>query len=165
MTKIKLKGNDINTIGELPKIGSTAQDFSMVKNDLSEVSLYSFKAKYKVLSIFPSIDTATCAMSVRQFNQKAAALHDTIVLNISKDLPFAQKRFCGAEGINRVETFSVFRTDFAKKYNLEIADGPLKGLCSRAIIILDEHNKVIYTEQVADIVNEPNYEAALKNLA
>ncbi len=165
MTKIKLKGNDINTIGELPKIGSTAQDFSMVKTDLSDVNLYSFKAKYKLLSIFPSLDTATCAMSVRQFNQKAASLHDTIVLNISKDLPFAQKRFCGAEGINRVETFSVFRSDFAKKYNLEIADGPLKGLCSRAIIILDANNKVIYTEQVADIVNEPNYEAAIKNLA
>jgi thioredoxin-dependent peroxiredoxin len=165
MTKIKLKGNEINTAGELPKIGSTAPDFTMVKNDLSEVNLYALKAKYKVLSIFPSLDTATCAMSVRQFNQKAASLHDTIVLNISKDLPFAQKRFCGAEGINRVETFSVFRTDFAKKYNLEIVDGPLKGLCSRAIIVLDEHNKVIYTEQVPDIVNEPNYEAALKNLA
>ncbi len=164
MTKIKLKGNEINTIGELPKIGTTALDFSMVKNDLSEVTLYSMKAKFKVLSIFPSLDTATCAMSVRQFNQRAANLHDTIVLNISKDLPFAQKRFCGAEGINRVETFSVFRSDFTKKYNLEIADGPLKGLCSRAIIILDEDNKVIYTEQVPDIVNEPNYESALQKI-
>jgi thiol peroxidase len=164
MTKIKLKGNDINTIGELPKIGTTAQDFSMVKTDLSEVNLYSFKAKYKLLSIFPSLDTATCAMSVRTFNKKAASIHDTVVLNISKDLPFAQKRFCGAEGIDRVETFSVFRSDFAKKYNLEIADGPLKGLCSRAIIILDANNKVIYTEQVPDIVNEPNYDAAIKHL-
>jgi thioredoxin-dependent peroxiredoxin len=165
MTKIKLKGNDINTIGELPKIGTTAQDFSMVKTDLSEVTLYSFKAKYKLLSIFPSLDTATCAMSVRTFNKKAASIHDTVVLNISKDLPFAQKRFCGAEGIDRVETFSVFRSDFAKKYNLEIADGPLKGLCSRAIIILDANNKVIYTEQVPDIVNEPNYDDAIKHLA
>ena len=162
MTKIKLKGNEINTAGELPKIGSTAPDFSMVKNDLSEVTLNSIKAKYKILSIFPSLDTATCATSVRTFNQKAASLHDTVVLNISKDLPFAQKRFCGAEGIDRVETFSVFRSDFTKKYPLEITDGPLKGLCSRAIIVLDANNKVLYTEQVADIVSEPNYDAALK---
>jgi thiol peroxidase len=162
MTKIKLKGNEINTIGDLPKIGSIAPDFSMVKNDLSEVNLYSIKSKFKILSVFPSIDTGTCAMSVRQFNKRASDLKDVVLLNISKDLPFAQKRFCGAEGIDKVETFSVFRSDFAKKYQLEIADGPLKGLCSRSLIVLDKNNKVTYTEQVPDIVNEPNYDEALK---
>ncbi len=166
MAEIKLKGNPVHTSGDLPKVGTTASDFTMVKNDLSEVSLYSLKGhKFKILNIFPSVDTGTCAMSVRQFNQKAASLPGSYVLNLSVDLPFAQKRFCGAEGIDKVETFSLFRSDFFKNYHLQLTDGPLKGLCSRAVIVLDEHNKVVYTEQVADIVNEPNYEkvaAAIK---
>jgi thioredoxin-dependent peroxiredoxin len=165
MAEIKLKGNPIHTKGDLPSIGSTAPDFSMVKNDLSEVTLHSLKGhKYKVLNIFPSIDTGTCATSVRQFNQKSATLGNTFVLNLSVDLPFAQKRFCGAEGIDKTETFSLFRSDFTKNYHLQMTDGPLKGLCSRAVILLDENNKVLYTEQVSDIVNEPNYDALIAKL-
>jgi len=118
-----------------------------------------------VLNIFPSVDTPTCATSVRTFNQRAAALDGVTVVNISKDLPFAFKRFCGAEGIDKVESASAFNSDFAKAYGLEIADGPLKGLCSRAIVVLDADNKVLHTEQVAEIANEPDYEAALKVLA
>lgn len=163
MAEITLKGNEIHTNGELPAIGTTAPDFTMIKNDLSEVTLSTIKGK-KVLNIFPSIDTGTCAMSVRQFNQKAADRGDLLVLNISKDLPFAQSRFCGAEGIDKVETFSVFRSDFAVKYGLEITDGPLKGLCSRVIVILDSDNKVIYTEQVSEIADEPDYDAAINAL-
>lgn len=163
MAKITLKGNEINTNGQLPALGSVAPDFSMVRNDLSETMLGAIKG-VKVLNIFPSIDTSTCALSVRTFNQKAADLGETLVLNISKDLPFAQSRFCGAEGIDKVETFSVFRSDFAGNYGLEFVDGPLKGLCSRAIIIVDQNNKVIYTEQVSETVDEPNYEEALKAL-
>ena len=164
MAKITLKGNSINTIGELPSVGSVAPALSLVKTDLSEVTLESYSGKRKVLSIFPSIDTPTCATSVRTFNKNAAELTDVAILNISADLPFAFKRFCGAEGIDQVDTLSTYRSNFSKDYSLEIADGPLKGLCSRAIIILDENNKVLYSEQVSEIANEPNYEAALKAL-
>lgn len=136
----------------------------MVKTDLSEVNLYSFTEKYKVLNVFPSVDTGTCAMSVINFNKKASELHDVKVLNLSLDLPFAQKRFCGAEGIDKVVVASLFRSDFLKNYHLEMTDGPLKGLCSRVVIILDAKNQVVYTEQVKDIVDEPNYAAALKVL-
>jgi thiol peroxidase len=160
MTKIKLKGNDINTKGTLPAVGSIAPDFTFVKGDLSEANLYSFTGK-KILNIFPSIDTGTCAMSVRTFSKSATDLGNTVILNISMDLPFAQKRFCGAEGISNVEMGSVFRTDFLQKYPLEMTDGPLKGLCSRSLIVLNEKNEITFTEQVSDIVNEPNYDAAL----
>lgn len=163
MTKIKLQGNDINTRGTLPEIGDIAADFTMVKSDLSEVSLYSFKG-HKVLNIFPSIDTGTCAMSVRNFNKDASDLGNTVVLCLSMDLPFAQKRFCGAEGINNVVMGSLFRSNFFKSYPLDIVDGPLKGLCSRVVIILNEKNEITYTEQVYEIANEPNYEAALEAL-
>lgn len=165
MAKITLKGSPVNTSGNLPAVGSIAPDFAMVKNDLSEVKLSAIHTKYKVLNIFPSVDTGTCAMSVKKFNQSAAELKDVAILNVSKDLPFAQKRFCGAEGINQVETVSVFRHDFAKAYQLEIVDGPLKGLCSRAILVLDKNNKVLHAEQVAEIANEPNYATALKALS
>jgi thiol peroxidase len=158
---VTLKGNPIHTAGELPKVGSVAPDFKLTKNDLSEVSLRDYAGKKKIVSIFPSVDTPTCAMSVRQFNQKAAALKDTVVLNISADLPFAQKRFCAAEGIKNVETLSTFRSNFAKDWKVEITDSALKGLCSRAIVVLDENNRVLYTEQVAEIAEEPNYEKAL----
>jgi len=164
MTKITLKGNPVNTNGALPAVGLTAPDFTLVKTDLSDVSLSSLGAKKKVLNVFPSIDTPTCATSVRQFNKAAADLGNTVVLNISADLPFAQQRFCGAEGINNAITLSTFRSTFAKDYNLSIIDSVLAGLCSRAIIILDEKNKVLYTEQVAEIANEPNYDKALKAL-
>lgn len=163
MAKITLKGNPINTSGSLPAVGSTAPEFTMVKEDLSEASLSSFSGR-KVLNIFPSVDTGVCAASVRKFNEKAGGLKDTVVLNISKDLPFAQKRFCGAEGIKNATSASVFRSDFAQKYGLEIVDGPLKGLCSRVVLVLDASNKVLYAQQVAEIATEPDYDAALKVL-
>jgi thioredoxin-dependent peroxiredoxin len=164
MATITLKGNQIHTVGELPKKGTIAPDFKLTKMDLSEVSLSQFAGKKKVLNIFPSVDTGTCAMSVRHFNTNAANAKNTVILNISADLPFAQKRFCGAEGINNAETLSAFRSTFAKDYGLQIQDGPLAGLCSRSVIVLDEQNKVLYTEQVAETVNEPNYDAAMSAL-
>lgn len=165
MAKITLKGNPINTIGELPKIGENIKDFELVKNDLSRVSLKDFSGSRLVLNIFPSLDTGTCAMSVRTFNKKAAELKNTKVLCISRDLPFAQARFCGVEGIENAITLSDFATgNFGKKHNLEIIDGPLAGLHSRSVIVVDEKGKVIYTEQVAEIVDEPNYDAAIKSL-
>lgn len=164
MANITLKGNPVNTVGNLPAVGANAPEFRLVKTDLSEVTLQSYAGKKKVLNIFPSIDTATCAMSVRKFNQDAAKLANTVVLNISADLPFAQKRFCGAEGINNAEALSTFRGTFAQDYKVLITDSVLKGLCSRAVVILDENNKVLYTEQVQEIANEPNYENALKAL-
>lgn len=164
MAKITLKGSPLETSGNLPAVGTTSPDFKLVRTDLSEVTLESFTGKKKVLNIFPSIDTGTCAMSVRQFNKEAAGLNGVAVLNISADLPFAQKRFCGAEGIVNTEALSTFRGKFATDFGLQMTTGPLAGLCSRAVIVLDEKNKVVYTEQVGDIVNEPNYEAALKSL-
>jgi thioredoxin-dependent peroxiredoxin len=161
MAKVTLKGNPFNTVGELPSVGSIAPDFKLVKQDLSEATLANYAGKRKVLNIFPSVDTPTCATSVRKFNEKAAVLKNTVVLCISADLPFAQKRFCGAEGIANVESLSSFRGSFAKDYKVEMADSPLKGLCSRAVVVLDEHNQVLHSEQVSEIANEPNYEAAL----
>lgn len=164
MTKLKLHGNDIHTRGSLPDLGSLAHDFTLIKSDLSEVMLSSFKQKNKVLNIFPSVDTGTCAMSVRQFNKFATDYPDTIVINLSMDLPFAQKRFCGAEGINNVEMGSLFRSDFFTHYPLDITDGPLKGLCSRVVIIVNEKNEIKYVEQVLEVTEEPNYEVALSAL-
>lgn len=163
MANITLKGNAINTIGNLPTPGTKAPDFKLTAVDLSTKSLSDFIGKNVILNIFPSVDTGTCATSVREFNKKAADLENTIVLCISKDLPFAQARFCGAEGIDNVVMLSDFATgNFGKEYELEIANGPLAHLHSRAIVILDENGNVTYTEQVSEIVNEPNYEAALK---
>ena len=163
MASITLKGNAISTAGDLPAVGSTAPDFNLVRNDLSAATLDSYAGKKKILSIFPSVDTPVCATSVRTFNEKAAGL-DAAVLNISADLPFAQKRFCGAEGIENCETLSSFRGSFAQDYGVEITDPPLNGLCSRAILVLDEDNKVLYAEQVPEIAQEPNYDAALAAL-
>lgn len=163
MAKITLKGNEINTNGTVATSGS-AGAFTLVKTDLSEVTLETYAGKRKVLNIFPSLDTPTCATSVRTFNKEAADLPNTVVLNISADLPFAQARFCGAEGINNAEALSTFRSSFAKDYGLEIVDGPLAGLCSRVVIVLDENNNVLYSEQVGEIVDEPNYANALKAL-
>jgi thioredoxin-dependent peroxiredoxin len=165
MAKITLKGNEINTIGELPKVGEEARDFSLVKGDLSQVSLSDFKGSKLVLNIFPSLDTGTCAASVRNFNKLAAGLENTKVLCISRDLPFAQNRFCGAEGIENVVTLSDFATGgFGKNYGLEIVDGPLQGLHSRAVVVLDEQGKVVYNQQVPEIVDEPDYNKALEAL-
>jgi thiol peroxidase len=163
MAEITLKGNALNTIGELPEIGSNAANFSLKTIELAEKFLADFKGKNVILNIFPSVDTGTCATSVREFNKKAAELDNTVVLCISKDLPFAQARFCGAEGIENVIMLSDFATgSFGKDYGLEITNGPLAHLHSRAVIVLDINGKVTYTEQVSDIVDEPNYEAALK---
>ena len=165
MATVTLKGNEIHTIGALPAIGGGAPDFTLTKNDLSSASLSDYRGGKVVLNIFPSIDTGTCAQSVRQFNQEAAELDGTTVLCISKDLPFAQARFCGAEGIDKVEMLSDFRDgDFGKAYGVEFTDGPLRSLLSRSVVVIDGDGKVVYTEQVAETVDEPNYKAALEAL-
>lgn len=165
MAKITLAGNEINTSGNLPGVGDTAKDFSLVGTDLSTKSLADFKGQNLILNIFPSIDTGTCAASVRNFNKAAASLSNTSVLCISRDLPFAQGRFCGAEGIENVVMLSDFNTgQFGKDYGLDIVDGPLAGLNSRSIVIVNPEGKVTYTEQVAETTEEPNYDAALASL-
>lgn len=165
MAELKFKGNPIHTNGSLPQVGQTAPEFTLVKNDLSRTSINDYKGRKVVLNIFPSIDTGVCATSVRTFNEKASNLENTVVLCISKDLPFALGRFCGAEGIQNVETLSDFDGGiFGTNYEVQMIDGPLKGLLARSIVVLDESGKVTYTELVDDIVNEPNYEAALKAL-
>lgn len=162
MASITLGGNSIHTSGELPKVGSKAADFTLVKTDLSTATLADYKGSRVVLNIFPSIDTGTCATSVRKFNKKVSSLVNTKVLCISRDLPFAQKRFCGAEGLENVVNLSDFKNgSFGKNYGLEITDGPLAGLHSRVVIVLDENGTILYSEQVSEIANEPNYEAAL----
>jgi thiol peroxidase len=165
MASITLGGNPINTIGTLPKVGSKAPDFQLVKTDLSTATLADFAGSKVVLNIFPSIDTPTCATSVRTFNADASQLENTKVLCISRDLPFAQNRFCGAEGLENVLNLSDFKTgSFGKDYGLEIEDSVLSGLHSRVVIVLDENGIVKYAEQVAEIANEPNYELALAAL-
>lgn len=162
MATITLGGNPIHTNGELPKTQSKAPDFKLVQTDLSSVSLSDFSGSRIVLNIYPSIDTATCAMSTRKFNEKASGLENTKVLCIARDLPFAMKRFCGAEGLDQVIPLSDFRTgQFGKDYGLEIAEGNFAGLHSRAVVVIDENGNVIYTEQVPEIGDEPNYDAAL----
>ena len=165
MASITLGGNPINTTGELPKVNSNAPAFSLLKNDLSTATLADYAGSKLVLNIFPGVDTATCASSVRKFNESASQLSNTKVLCISRDLPFAQKRFCGAEGLENVENLSDFNTGkFGKDYGLEIADSVFAGLHSRVVIVLDENGVVKYAEQVSEIANEPNYEAALSAL-
>jgi len=165
MAQITLKGNPIHTVGELPQKGEKAKNFILVKNDLSRTELGDYKGSKLVLNIFPSLDTGTCAASVRYFNKAAADLKNTKVLCISRDLPFAQSRFCGAEGIENVITLSDFETgEFGKNYGLEISEGPMKGLHSRVVIVLNEKGTVIYTQQVPEIVDEPDYEEVLDAL-
>jgi thiol peroxidase len=165
MATITLGGNPVNTIGELPKTGTQAIDLKLVRVDLSEATLNDFAGSRLILNIFPSIDTGTCAASVRNFNKLASELTNTKVLCISKDLPFAQKRFCGAEGIENVINLSDFRDgSFGKNYGLEIIDGKLAGLHSRAIVVIDENGTIKHTELVGEIADEPNYDAALAAL-
>lgn len=165
MATITLKGTAIHTNGELPQVGTPAPAFSLTKIDLSKVTLNDYRGSRLVLNIFPSVDTGTCAASVRKFNQEASNLENTKVLCISRDLPFAHTRFCGAEGIENVESLSDYATgEFGKDYGLEITDGPLAHLHSRCVVVVDENGKVVHTEQVAEIVDEPNYEAALQAL-
>ncbi len=163
MSEITLKGNPIHTSGELPAHGINAPSFTLVDTGLAEKGLDDFAGK-KVLNVFPSLDTPVCANSVRRFNQEAAGRDGVTVLNISGDLPFAHGRFCSAEGIEGVVNLSSFRSTFADDYGLKIVDGPLTGLCSRAVLVLDEGNRVVYTEQVPEIAQEPDYEAALAAL-
>lgn len=165
MANVTLKGNPIQTLGDLPEVGSKAPNFRLAKNNLSDVTLDDYQGSKLVLNIFHSVDTGTCAASVRQFNKEVADLDNTKILCVSKDLPFAQTRFCGAEGIENVEMLSDFRNgSFGKNYNLEFVNGPIEGLLSRSIIVLDENGTVLYTEQVSEVVEEPNYDAALEAL-
>ena len=162
MAQIKFKGNPVSTNGELPKVGSKAPCFSLVKSDLSELSCCDLKGKRLVLNIFPSLDTSVCATSVRKFNKMGAGLKDTVVLAISKDLPFAHARFCTTEGIENVIPLSDFRfSDFDESYGLRMADGPLAGLLARAVVVIGKDGKVAYTELVPEITQEPDYEKAL----
>lgn len=162
MARITFKGNPINTAGDLPKVGSKAPDFSLTKTDLSDVSLNDLKGKKIVLNIFPSIDTAVCQASARKFNEELNKLSDTIVLCVSKDLPFALNRFCGAEGLKNVVPASELHDEsFSKNYGVKITEGPLKGLFSRSVVVVDAQGSVTYTEQVPEIAQEPNYQAAI----
>ncbi|MCC4213294.1 thiol peroxidase [Leeuwenhoekiella parthenopeia] len=166
MANITLGGNPTHTSGELPENGTQAPDFKLSRTDLQESTLEDFKGKKVVMNIFPSVDTGVCAASVRKFNEEASDLENTVVLCISRDLPFAQARFCGAEGLEQVQVLSDFKDGkFGKDYGLLIADGAFAGLHSRVVIVLDDNHKVIYSEQVPEIGQEPNYEAALRALA
>ena len=161
MVQVTLKGKPVTLSGELPRVGQQAPDFRLVGENLADVSLADYQGKKKILNIYISVDTPTCATSVRQFHQKASSLTDVVVLNISGDLPFALKRFCAAEGIENAQELSAFRSNFAKDYGIALVDGPLKGLCARAVVVLDKDNKVIYEELVPEISQEPDYEKAL----
>lgn len=165
MANITFKGNPVETIGELPAVGSKAPDFELTKVDLSNVGLSAFEGKKKILTINPSLDTGVCQATVRAFNKKAAERGDTVVLSVSSDLPFAAKRFCTAEGIDQVVPLSVMRSRaFAKDWGVLMTNGPLAGLVARAVVVLDENNVVKYTELVPEIAQEPNYDAALAAL-
>lgn len=164
MANITLKGNTISTVGNLPSVGEQLKDFTLVSADLAEKTLADYKGKKVVLNIFPSIDTGVCAASARKFNQEASGLNNTVVVNVSKDLPFALGRFCAAEGLNNVDTLSDFRGHFGSDYGVTLEDSPLQGLLSRAVVVADENGKVVYTEQVPEITQEPNYNAALEAL-
>ncbi|HLS00910.1 MAG TPA: thiol peroxidase [Beutenbergiaceae bacterium] len=164
MAQITLDGNPINTVGDLPSVGAQAPDFTLVDSELNEFSLSDFRGKRVVLNIFPSLDTGICAQSVRDFNARAASLDNTQVVCVSADLPFAQGRFCAAEGIDDVVTGSVFRSTFGQDYGVKIADGPLAGVMSRAVVVIDENGVVTYTEQVPEIKQDPNVDAAIAAL-
>ncbi|MDY7027372.1 MAG: thiol peroxidase [Spirochaetota bacterium] len=165
MAKITLKGNPVNTIGSLPEVGSTAPDFKLTTGDLQDVSLADYAGKKKILNIVPSLDTGTCATSAKTFDKRAHTLPNTVIITISMDLPFAQKRFCQAEGVDNVVTLSAFRSpSFGRDYGVQMTDGPLEGLLSRAVVVLDENNRVVYTEQVPEIGQEPDYDSAVSKV-
>lgn len=165
MTTTNFKGTPVKIAGEFIKVGDKAPEFTLVKTDLSNLTLGELKGKNVILNIFPSLDTGVCATSVRKFNELAAKYKDTVVLAVSKDLPFASGRFCSVEGIENVIPVSDFReTDFDRKYGVLMADGPLAGLLARSIVVIDKEGKVIYTEMVPEIIEEPNYEKAMKAL-
>lgn len=166
MATITLKGNQIHTNGTLPVVGSVAPDFTGVKGDLTELSLSELKGKNVVINIFPSLDTAVCAASVRRFNKEAAVMPNTVVLALSKDLPFAQGRFCTTEGIDRVIALSAFRCScFEDRYGMLMVDGPLKGLLARGVVVVNAEGRIVYEELVPEITTEPNYQAAIASLS
>lgn len=164
MATVTLQGNAFNTVGELPKVGAKAPDFSLVETDLSETTLADYAGEKLILNIFPSVDTGVCATSIRTFNQRAGELPNTKVLCVSADLPFAAARFCGAEDIKNVATGSTFRGSFGDDYGVNFTDGPLAGLLSRSIVVIDEKGIVTYIEQVAETTEEPDYESAIAAL-
>ena len=165
MATVTLKGNPFHTNGTLPSVGSAAPDFKLIDGNLAEVSLSDYAGKRKVLNIVPSLDTPTCAASARQFNEKASQLADTVILIVSADLPFAQGRFCTAEGLDNVVPLSLMRSNqFAKDYGMLLEDGPLAGITARAVVVLDKDNKVTYTQLVGEIADEPDYDSALAAL-
>ena len=165
MAEVTLKGSPIHTNGDLPAVGSTAPDFRLTNKDLADVGLDDFAGKRKILSIVPSLDTGVCAESTRKFNQLVAERDDVVVLVIAADLPFAMTRFCGAEGIDRVHTLSIMRSkNFAKDYGVLIQDGPLAGITARAVVVMDADNRVLHTELVPEIGQEPDYDAAFAAL-
>jgi len=161
MAQITFKGNPVHTSGTLPPKGERAPDFELVRSDLSTATLARYEGKAKVLNIFPSIDTSVCAASVRAFHEQASATPGVVVLDISADLPFASSRFCAAEGLENVETLSTFRSRFGDDYGVRMTDGPLAGLLARAVVVLDRDNRVVYSQLVPEIAQEPDYEAAL----
>lgn len=166
MANITLKGNPFHTSGELPEVGSEAPNFRLVSADLQDVTLETYKGKTKVLNIVPSLDTAVCAVSARKFNEKAASIRDAVVLVVSADLPFAMKRFCTTEGLHNVSPLSMMRgRNFAKEYGTLITDGPLEGISARAVVVIDANDKIVYTQLVPEIGEEPNYDAALAAIA
>jgi thiol peroxidase len=165
MSNVTLDGNPIEISGNFPNPGDTAPDFTLTNSGLEEVTLDNWSGKRKILNIVPSVDTGVCAASARKFNEKAGSLDNTVVLVISADLPFAQGRFCGAEGLKNVITLSTFRNySFQTDYGVSIQTGPLAGLCARAVVVLDENNKVLHSQMVGEIKDEPDYEAALNAL-
>jgi thiol peroxidase len=163
MTVITLNGSPLHTVGNLPAVGSKAPDFTVTKTDLGDIHLSHYHGKKIILNIFPSLDTSTCGAAMRKFNEIASELNDVLILCISEDLPFAQQRFCTAEHLQNVHPVSVFRhPEFGEKYGVLITDGPLTSLLSRAVVVIDEHGVVTYTEQVKELSNEPDYDAMLK---
>ena len=164
MTAVTFKGNPAERVGRVPEVGETAPDWRLVQTDLSEATQDTWAGKRKVLNVFPSLDTGTCANSVRRFNQEAGQLDNTVVVNVSKDLPFAHKRFCEAEGVQKAVNVSAFRSSFGRDYGVELTNTPLQGLLARTVLVLDENNRVVYQEQVSEITQEPNYERALEAL-
>ena len=165
MAETALGGNPVHTVGDLPTVGAPSPSFTLTKGDLSEVGAADYAGRRVILNIFPSIDTPTCATSVRKFNEYASGLDNTVVLCVSADLPFAQGRFCGAEGLSNVVTASSFRSDFGDAYGVELADGKLAGLLARAVVVLDEAGNVVHSQLVPEIAQEPDYDAALASLS
>ena len=161
MANITVRGTPANTVGNLPAVGAAAPAFTLTAADLSDKTFADFAGKRKVLNIFPSVDTGVCAQSVRTFNERASSLENAVVLCISADLPFAQARFCGAEGLDNVVSLSTFRSNFARDYGVAVESSPLRGLTARAVVVLDENDKVLHAELVGEIAHEPNYDAAL----